>query len=145
MQRSRNFPMQGFAVSVGWSACLAIHDTLGCELKVLIGQAWITVDGSPDDVIVNPQGSVQLQRGIHYNVSALYNETTILIESPRDAVDVGFSMNRHGGGSVLNVTAGSPVPMRSSAQMFAAISAAARRWFAMPDPRTDIRTEVFHG
>lgn len=39
-REGRDFPLQGFAVTVWSAAGIAIEDTVGCDAQVLVGQAW---------------------------------------------------------------------------------------------------------
>ncbi len=36
---THSFPLQGFAIKIGWAAGLAIEDKLGCELQVISASA----------------------------------------------------------------------------------------------------------
>jgi hypothetical protein len=124
------FPLQGFAVTVWSSPCLAIEDAVGCAAQVLSGQAWITAEGAPQDTIADAGTTVPLELGVRFNVSAFRDIATVLITAPRYLHDVGFSLQKRDGMPVLTVTSGSSrLPARLAGSP-AAIAAFARRCFA---------------
>ena len=124
------FPPQGFAVTVRSSHGLAIEDAVGCEARILAGQAWITAEGSLQDTIADVGTRVPLELGVRFNISAFRDVATVLITAPHHLHDVGFSLQRREGMRVLTVTSGSSsLPAKLSGSP-AAIAAFARRCFA---------------
>lgn len=129
-REGRDFPLQGFAVTVWSAAGIAIEDAVGCDAQVLVGQAWITADGAPQDIIADTGATVPLELGVRFNVSAFRDMATVLITAPRYLHDVGFSLHKRKGARVLTVTSGrSRLPSALSGTP-AAIAAFARRCFA---------------
>jgi hypothetical protein len=125
-----DFPPQGFAFTVRLSHGLAIEDAVGCEARILAGQAWITAEGAPQDTIADAGTTVPLELGVRFNISAFRDVATVLITAPRHLPDVGFSLQRRDGMRVLTITSGSSsLPARLSGSP-AAIAAFARRCFA---------------
>ena len=124
------FPPQGFSVTVRSAHWLAIEDAVGCEARILAGQAWITAEGAPQDTIADAGTTVPLELGVRFNVSAFRDVATVLITAPRHLQDVGFSFQKREGMRVLTVTSGSSrLPAKLSGSP-AAIAAFARRCFA---------------
>lgn len=125
-----DFPPQGFAFTVRSSDGLAIEDAVGCEARILAGQAWITAEGAPQDIIADAGTRVPLELGVRFNISAFRDVATLLITAPRHLHDVGFSLHRRDGMRVLTITSGSSsLPAKLSGSP-AAIAAFARRCFA---------------
>jgi hypothetical protein len=106
MTAVQDFAMHGFAVTVRTATCLAIEDAVGCNARVLGGQAWITAEGDPCDTIAEAGTTVALKAGVRFNVSAFRDLATVLIMAPRHLHDVGFSVERRNGVRVLTVTTG---------------------------------------
>jgi len=123
-------PGHGFAITVRTSPCIAIEDAVGCSAKVLAGQAWITAEGAPHDVIAEAGTSVALKLGVRFNVSAFRDRATVLITAPRHLSDIGFSFQNRDGLRVLTVTSGRTRLPSMLAGSPAAIAAFARRCFA---------------
>jgi hypothetical protein len=123
-------PLQGFAFTLRSEYCVAIEDAVGCRALVLAGQAWITAEGSPKDIVVAVGETVPLELGVRFNISAFHDFATVLITAPGHLFDVGFSLQRRHGMRVLTVTSGlSQLPAALSGTP-AAIAAFARRCFA---------------
>jgi hypothetical protein len=125
-----DFPLQGFAVTLRSAPCLAIEDAVGCAAQVLVGQAWITAEGYPQDTIADAGTTVPLELGVRFNVSAFRDVATVVITAPRHLLDVGFSFQKRDGMPVLTVTSGSSRLPAKLAGSPAAIAAFARRCFA---------------
>lgn len=120
----------GFALTVRSAPCVAIEDAVGCTVKVLKGQAWITAEGAPHDTIVDAGSTVSLELGVRFNVSAFGDAATLLITAPSHLAHVGFSLQKRAGMRVLTVTSGrSRLPAMLTGTP-AAIAAFARRCFA---------------
>jgi len=94
----------GFTVAVGPVSCLAIDDAVGCDAQILAGEAWITAEGAPEDVVAGAGATVPFERGLRFNVSAFRDVATVLLIVPRDRHDVGFHLHRRDGMRVLSVT-----------------------------------------
>jgi hypothetical protein len=131
-----DFPLQGFAVTVRSAPCLAIEDAVGCNAQVLSGQAWITAEGTPLDTIADVGATVPLELGVRFNISAFRDVATVLITTPHQLQDVGFSIQERDGMPVLTVTSGSSRLPAALAGTPAAIAAFARRCFAAARPAT---------
>ena len=101
--RGNRFARQGFSVTVGATQCLVIEDDVGCEARILGGQAWITADNTLHDTIAAKGTGVLLQRGVRTHVSAFHECAAILITPPQHLGDVAFSLYNRGGGRVLTV------------------------------------------
>ncbi len=102
-REDREYPLQGFAVSVPVAPCLVIEDAVGCSVRVTAGKAWITAEGAPRDVIADVGTTVPLQSGVRFNVSGFHDTATVLITAPRRLRDVGFSLKSRNGMHVLAV------------------------------------------
>ena len=125
-----DFPPQGFAFTVRSSHGLAIEDAVGCEARILAGQAWITAEGAAQDTIADVGTTVPLELGVRFNISAFRDVATVLITAPHHLHDVGFSLQKRDGMRVLTITSGSSsLPAKLSGSP-AAIAAFARRCFA---------------
>ena len=123
-----SFPLQGFAVKVGWATGLAIEDDIGCELQVMSGQAWITVEGDPHDIVADEREPMRLQPGIRYYVSAFRDSATVLVNAPCDVRVVDFSLQVKSGVPVLSASAGRGAFRASTPRIAAAIASTARRF-----------------
>jgi len=123
-------PLNGFALTLTTESCIAVEDAVGCCAQVLAGDAWITAEGAPQDVIVAAGATVPLELGVRFNIGALRDLATVLITAPGHLYDVGFSLHRRQGMRVLTITSGiSRLPAALSGTP-AAIAAFARRCFA---------------
>jgi hypothetical protein len=126
----------GFAVTVRKAPCLAVEDAVGCYAQVLAGQAWITAEGAPQDIIADAGTTVPLRLGVRFNISAFRDSATVLITAPGHLQDVGFSVQKRDGMPVLTVTSGISRLPAALAGSPAAIAAFARRCFAATQATT---------
>jgi len=101
--RGNRFARQGFSVTVGATQCLVIEDDVGCEARILGGQAWITADNTPCDTIAAKGTGVLLQRGVRTHVSAFRERAAIMITPPEHLGEVAFNLYRRDGARVLTV------------------------------------------
>src|SRR5258706_5815457 len=104
--RRDDFVLQGFTLTVRSEHTLTIDCPPGCQLKVLSGRAWITVDGVLSDVIADAGDSVQLRVGAVTHVSALFQVVTFMVTAPTRFHEAGFALQTRGGKRVLAVTTG---------------------------------------
>lgn len=86
------FARNGFTVTVDATRCLVIEDNVGCETRILGGQAWITAHNAPHDMIVSRGMTVSLERGVRMHVGAFHELATLLIVPPRHSRDVVFGL-----------------------------------------------------
>jgi hypothetical protein len=122
-----SFALQGFAVNVGWATGLAVEDEIGCELQVLSGQAWITVEGDSQDIVADEREPIRLQPGVRYYVSAFRDAATILVNARATSRVVDFSLKVRGGVPVLTACAGRGAFRQSPSRIAAAIASTLRR------------------
>src|SRR4029453_19585604 len=71
LREARGSPLRGFSVTVHSAHGLAIEDAVGCRARVLAGEAWITAEGAPRDIIAHAGTTVSLEAGTRVNVRAL--------------------------------------------------------------------------
>ena len=102
----RSFAAQGFAVTVHADQTFAIDCRAGCNLQVIGGRAWITAEGAPEDVFADAQSNVALARGSRFTVSALRDETTIVVTLPAHELDARFELQIENGVRTLRLTTG---------------------------------------
>jgi hypothetical protein len=121
-------PLRGFAVSVRLAPCLAIEDEVGCAAQVLSGQAWITAEGAAGDTIAEAGTTVPLERGKRFNFSAFRDVTTVLITTPRQLLNVAFSLQKRDGMHVLSIKTGNGSPSMSLSGIPAAITGFVRQF-----------------
>lgn len=102
----RRFAAQGFAITVHADQTFAIDCRAGCNLQVIGGRAWITAEGAPEDVFADPQSNVALARGSRFTISALRDETTVVITLPAHESDARFELQIEDGVRTLRLTTG---------------------------------------
>jgi hypothetical protein len=126
--RGNRFARQGFSVTVGATQCLVIEDDVGCEARIVGGQAWITADNTPHDTIAAKGTGVLLERGVRTHVSAFHERAAILITPPQHLGDVAFTLYSRHGTRLLTVK--SRPSYASLAGGWAAVAAMFKRWLA---------------
>lgn len=136
LREAGDLPLRGFTVTVHSAPCLAIEDSVGCRVRILAGQAWITAEGAPRDTIVGAGGTVPLERGIRFNVSAFRDSATVIVTPPRDLTGVDFAMHERDGMHVLSVTSSRGRLSASISRGLAAIAAFAKRHFMVTGTET---------
>jgi DUF2917 family protein len=104
LREARGLPLRGFAVTVHSAHGLAIEDAVGCRAQILAGEAWITAEGAPRDIIARAGTTVSLEAGTRFNVSAFHDVATVLVTVPRDLMNVDFALHERDGMRVLTVT-----------------------------------------
>ena len=102
----RQFAAQGFAVTVHADQTFAIDCHAGCNLQVIGGRAWITAEGAPEDVFADARSNVPLARGSRFTVSALRDETTVVVTLPAQELDARFELQIQNGVRTLRLTTG---------------------------------------
>lgn len=102
----RKLAAQGFAVTVHADQMFAIDCRAGCNLQVIGGRAWITAEGAPEDVFADAQSNVPLAAGSRFTVSALRDETTVVVTLPSHELDARFELQIENGMRTLRLTTG---------------------------------------
>jgi len=102
----RRFAAQGFAITVHEDETFAIDCRAGCNLQVIGGRAWITAEGAPEDVFAEAQSNVALASGAHFTISALRDETTVVVTLPGHEIDARFELQIENGVRTLRLTTG---------------------------------------
>ena len=92
-----------FGAAVASEHCLGIDDGVGCTLRVVEGQVWITVDGHLRDIIANAGDAIALERGARTYVSA-FRDAVVLIAPGNQTRDVAFEMRETHGLRTLSVS-----------------------------------------
>ena len=102
----RRFAAQGFAITVHADQTFAIDCRAGCNLQVIGGHAWITAEGAPEDVFADAQSNVALASGSRFTISALRDETTVVVTLPAHERDARFELRVENGMRTLRLTTG---------------------------------------
>jgi hypothetical protein len=102
MRRSSR-PATAFAAELAPDQGLAIDDGVGCTLRVVEGQAWITFEGQPDDVIANAGDDIALPRDTRTYVSA-FGDAVVLATPLAGPRGVAYAMGEDFGLRILRIT-----------------------------------------